>query len=133
MAVTGAINFQVAGGQTTLFQTVTAAATTAETQINLSIAASTTNQLLPISIDISQITEMYIYTDGALTIKTNSSGAPDDTFVFGASGAPLVYMSTFPTVDGVSQNPFDADVTAFYLTNAGSAAVAVNGVILQNI
>ncbi len=97
-------------------------------EINVTVAPTTVDQLFPVGIDVSQIASIVLYADGALTLETNSGSAPDDTIVF-AANAPLIWASNFPTIDGVSQNPFDADVTAFYLTNAGSATVTLRGFV----
>lgn len=69
------------------------------------------------ALDISEIASVYLVSDQIITIKTNSSGAPDDTFVL-AAGVPLVW-----TDDGEFANPFSADITSIFIANAsGSTA-----------
>lgn len=130
MSLSGAVTYSASGGQSTLILTAASAAGTGVEQIDVSVPASTTDQLYTISIDISELKQIFLYTDGVLTIETNSSSAPDDTFVF-AAGYPLCWQSGMPTIDGTSQNPFDADVTKFYLTNGTGSAVKLYGVIIQ--
>lgn len=134
MAFTSSVVFTATGGGTTLSgisSTITTG--TSLTEIAVSVPASTTDQLYAIAIDVSNLESIFLYTDGALTIETNSGSAADDTIVFSAANMPLVWVNGFPTVDGTSQIPLDVDVTAFYLTNATGSAVTLYGVINQSI
>jgi hypothetical protein len=132
MAVASTITFTATGGATTISGISASASGTSGTAIDVEIPASTTDQLFTIAIDVSELESIFLYTDGALTVETNSSSAPDDTFVF-AANKPLAWVNGMPTIDGTSQNPFDADVTALYLTNATGSAVTLRGFVNQSI
>lgn len=95
-------------------------------EIDEDIAASTTNQLLTIAIDVSQIQTLFIVADGALTVKTNSSGSPVQTLSF-AANVPLAWATGAPNA-----NPLTTDVTALYFTNAGGSTVNIRGIICLN-
>ena len=84
------------------------------------IPDSTTDQLVNISIDISQIKSLYIASSQNVTLETNSAGTPTDTISLLAD-KPLLWQS-----DSYYANPFSADVTAIYLTNASGSEAIVN-------
>lgn len=132
MSVASTVSFTATGGATTLSGITATATGTSGTTIDVEVPATTTDQLFTIAIDISELESIFLYTDGALTIETNSSSAPDDTFVF-AANKPLCWVNGMPTIDAASQNPFDADVTALYLTNASGSTVTLRGFINQSI
>lgn len=96
-------------------------------EIDEDVAASTTDQLLTIAIDVSEIESLIIFTDGALTVETNSSSAPAQTLTF-AADKPLVWASGMP-----SSCPLTTDVTALYFTNAGGSSVNIRGIINLSI
>jgi hypothetical protein len=50
----------------------------------------------------------------ACTVKTNSSGSPDNTITL-AAGVPVAWDTNSPYA-----NPFTANVTKFYITNASA-------------
>jgi hypothetical protein len=84
--------------------------------------SSGTDQLVALTLDISQLKSIYLVSTTAATIETNSSSAADDTITL-AAGVPLVWQeSTYHA------NPFSADVTAIYVTNA--AATVLTGYFL---
>lgn len=132
MAVNSSISYTANGGAVPISGVTSSASGTSGTEIDVDVPASTTNQLFTVSIDISELESIFLVTDGALTIKTNDSGTPDDTFVFTAN-MPLIWVNGYPTIDGSSQNPFDADVTKMYLTNATGSDVNLSGFINQSI
>lgn len=57
-----------------------------------------------------------VVSGGALTIKTNSSSVPDDTFTI-LPGEPFHWTSD----DGIDE-PLDASITSLFVTNASGAA-----------
>jgi sulfur relay (sulfurtransferase) complex TusBCD TusD component (DsrE family) len=95
--------------------------------VSIIIPASTTNQLATIAVDVSEIESLFLYTDGVLTLKTNSSGSPAQTLAFAAS-KPLVWNTGMPVTC-----PLTADITAFYLTNATASDITLAGFILQSL
>lgn len=132
MAVASAITYTATGGAVAISGVTSNASGTAGIDIDIDVAASTTNQLFTVAIDISELESIFLVTDGVLTIKTNDSGSPDDTFVF-AANMPLIWVNGYPTIDGTSQNPFDADVTKMYLTTPSGSTVNLSGFINQSI
>lgn len=128
MALTSTISFTAAGGGTTISGVTASASGNNITQIADTIAASTTHQSFAIGIDVSTIQSLFIYTDGALTVKTNSTGSPDQTLTF-AANQPLVWAYGMPVTC-----PLTTDVTMLYFTNGSSTdAVNIYGVINQNV
>jgi hypothetical protein len=82
-----------------------------------SIATGVTNGEIDIALDVSAIKAMVMYSTQALTVKTNSTSAPDNTISL-AAGKQLVW-----TTDHLDACPLTADVTKFYVTNdSGSTA-----------
>jgi hypothetical protein len=90
-----------------------------ELNVTLTIPANTTNQAIVIAITQTDLLSVCLYANGAaLTVKTNSSGSPQDTIAL-VSGQCLVW--TLQT-DGIGKIPFSANVTEFFVTNATSGS-----------
>lgn len=85
-----------------------------ESNTEKTVAGSTTNKLITIAIDVSAILSLMIYSTKAVTIKTNSTSDPDDTLAVPAGGQ-IIWKST-----DLTACPLTVDVTALYVTNAGS-------------
>ncbi len=87
---------------------------TGESQITLSpvIPDGTTNQLVLIAIDVSLLKFLAIKSDKAITIKTNSSGSPDDTLSI-LAGVPYIWGD-----GGYDTCLLTTDVASMYITNA---------------
>lgn len=133
MSLNPTLIYTATGGSDTI-SGVQASATTTPTQIDSierTVAASSTNQTFTISIDVSQLQTLFLYTDVAATIYTNatSGGAPAHTLTFVAN-KPLAWVNGAPNA-----NPFaSTDVTTFYITNADTTTtLTLRGVISQNI
>lgn len=83
----------------------------------IAIADSVTDQLVNLTLDVSQIKSVYMVSDQDITVETNDGTTPTDTINLKADVAVLW------NADIGYSNPFTADVTALYLSNAsGSAA-----------
>lgn len=78
------------------------------------LSGNATNVLVAMGIDVSQLQAIYISSDYDCTLKTNSSGSPDQTLNI-AGGKPFMWV----TGSGIT-NPLTTDVTSLYLSN-GSA------------
>lgn len=92
-------------------------------EADVTVPASTTNQAistLPIT-DRTKLQSLYILSSQAVTIKTNSTGSPDDTFTMTA-GAAKEWTSAGSFS---ASNPLSANVTTWYVTNSGSAQARV--------
>jgi hypothetical protein len=86
--------------------------------IDEDVADSETDYLIALTLDVSQIQALFITSDQAITLETNSGAAPDDTITLAANGCVI-----WTAADGASLNPLQTDVTALYVTNAsGSTA-----------
>lgn len=100
------------------------------TRTEFTVADGQTAFRANLAIDISQLKAIIIHSDKAVTLKTNSSGSPDDTIVLQAN-VPLVWY-TGPTIDAADGNPFDADVTDFYIANSSGATATVKFWVAQD-
>ena len=85
--------------------------------VSLSVADSTTDQLVAFTCDFSQAKFFYIYSDQDVTIETNDGDTPDDTFNI-AAGIPFLWIYG----SGITC-PISTDITSLHVTNAsGSTA-----------
>lgn len=118
MSVSHTFSFSHAGGSVSLSDSVV---TTGElaTESSISVAGSTTNQQENIAFNHTNLRGIYIKSDVTVTLKTNSSGSPDNTITVTA-GVPFVWHYQ----SGVT-NPFSAAVTTTYWTNATSGAATI--------
>lgn len=88
--------------------------------ITQAIANGTTNQEILAAIDVSATKFVVLSSDVALTLKTNSSGSPDNTINLSA-GVPYIwgygdYNSLLLTVD----------VAKFFVTNSSGSSATLN-------
>lgn len=93
-------------------------------QEEVEVAANTTDQLVAFVLDVSQVKALYLVSDKAVTVETNSSSAAQETIDLEAN-VPYVWHSK----SGLDM-PLAGDVTALYITNANAAAATVNIVAL---
>lgn len=102
-------------------------------QFEVTVPAGATNQAVAINFSHTNLKSVYLaVTDGAgagtVTVKTNSSGSPDNTFTVKSNG-PLVWNADMPLA-----NPFTAAVTGgLYISNAGAKDVTVTGLVLEDV
>lgn len=93
---------------------------TADAQIETSptIPVSSTAYEVDIAFPYATLKTLFLYSKTqALTVKTNSSGSPDDTIAL-AAGVPVVY--TYDGRVGTSTNPLAHNVTKLYVVNAST-------------
>jgi hypothetical protein len=83
--------------------------------------AVATDTLVNVAFPYATIKAVILLCDVALTIKTNSSGAPSQTISL-AAGVPTAWIT-----GGAGANPFSVDVTKIYLTavTAGTLNIRV--------
>lgn len=101
------------------FTPITQATTlTADTRLsyNQSVPIAA-DQLVALTLDVSQVKAVVILSDQDLTLETNSSGAPTNTLTLKAN-VPYIWYTNKPQA-----LVFTGDITALYITNA-SASVA---------
>jgi hypothetical protein len=83
----------------------------------IAVPDSTTDLLVNLEVDVSQIQVIVMMSDQALTVETNSSSAPTDTISLLANKPWIWHPNSYDA------NLLTTDVTALYLTNSsGSAA-----------
>jgi len=92
----------------------------------LSVANSVTDQLVNLAIDISQLKMFVLVSNAVVTIETNSSSAPQETFTL-AAGVPVLWY----TGCGYAV-PFAGDVTKIYVTNASGGTATIDIHILHD-
>jgi hypothetical protein len=81
-------------------------------RLDVPIPDSSTDLLTPWSLERGNgIVMIFILSDQDMTLKTNSSGAPDDTIVLKAN---VPYIWTTDSYDAIQ---ITADITALYMTN----------------
>lgn len=80
------------------------------------IPANQTDMHLDVAWVNSTVSQIYIRSSVAMTIKTNSSSVPDQIISLPA-GKAIEWRS-----DMVYDNPFTEDVTALYVTNTASGS-----------
>jgi hypothetical protein len=82
-----------------------------EIGVSQAVIAAQTNLLIPMSYLVANLKSIFILSDQNCTIKTNSSGSPQETITLVAN-VPFVWQYQ----SGVTV-PFAGDVTAWYITN----------------
>jgi hypothetical protein len=114
-----------AGGSVPLSDTVTVAGTVA-VEINVTVNAAATNQLVPISYVAANVKGVYVRSDQDVTVKVDSTGSPEQTVALKAN-VPYVWYTGDP-----SPLLFATDCsTGWYVTNAGASAANVYARILN--
>lgn len=78
-----------------------------------------TDTLVALTLDVSQVKSIYILSDVAATIETNSGGSPAQTLTL-VAGVPYVWYT-----NKYSALVFTTDITALYITNAAIARLQI--------
>jgi hypothetical protein len=112
-------------GNETVNRRVTASADS-ETNNDIAVGATTTDKLVNIAIDVSELKSLYLSSDQDVLVQTNDGTSPDDVVTLKA-GVPVIW---YPDCGYAS--PLTEDVTKIYLTNAGATAATVNIRVLQD-
>jgi len=90
-----------------------------EQNVDVAVPAATTHKEVNIDLDVSELKTLMILSTTDVTIKTNSTGSPDDT---------LTVVANTPVMWGDDTGitcPLTVDVTKIYITNAGAVASTV--------
>ena len=96
---------------------------TEEIEVNYdATVAIGTDVAIGVALDISQIRTLVIVSDVAATLKTNSSGAPQETLTL-VAGIPLIWDASAP--GAAIGDYFAGDVTNIYVTNAAAAHLQI--------
>ena len=118
MAVSQILTFGWQRGTESISKQVTISSEGAK-DVSVTIAAGATNTQVALAFVKTRLKSIIISSDETLTLKTNSSGSPDDTITITAD-TPYVWHATM----GIT-NPFAGDVTTTYWSNAGASAAAL--------
>ena len=86
-----------------------------EVAISQTIVASAANVEVLVAIDISALQSIVIKSSTNCTVKTNDSGAPDDTITL-VAGVPYVW-----TINSYAASELTADVSKIFVTNLQAA------------
>lgn len=92
-----------------------------EADISITIAAATTNQQIPLNLGttLADVKSIFITTDKALTIKTNTTTGVDNWSI--PAGGVIAWCSSFATTI-----PLTAAITnGLYVTNAAATTCAL--------
>ena len=98
-----------------------------EQNVDAAVQAGQTDVLCDVDFLTADLESVYILSDQDVTLETNDGAAPDDTISLRA-GVPLDWRR-----GGYHSNPFTANVSAFYFTNAGASGATVKIRILSNV
>lgn len=83
--------------------------------------------LVAFELDYSEIQLGFIRSDQDVIVKTNSSGAPDDTFALTAN-TPMLWFTGSP----VGTQP-TADITSLYVTNSSGATANLEIQVITDV
>lgn len=93
-----------------------------EVEIDETIPGETEDMQIDIAVTAANIKAMSLYSDKAITIKTNDDETPDDTFELAAK-KQLFWFSDLDAATGLNASvPVTTDLTALYVTNEGSSS-----------
>jgi hypothetical protein len=88
----------------------------AEIAIEVAVPSPSTDLEIAIAFALADLKSILIVADGPLTLETNDSGAPDDTFAL--TDEKVLAWNT----NSLLPNPFSEDVTAMFATVAGAGS-----------
>jgi hypothetical protein len=94
----------------------------AESKITETVAQNTTDKQINIAIDVSAVKAIYILSDYAMILQTNSGSSPADTLTLVAN-VPYIW-----TTDSYDVFKFGTDVTAIFAT---TGAIGTTDATLQ--
>ena len=97
-----------------------------ETNLDLAVDDGETALEANIAIDVSALASLYMAADQDITIKTNSSGSPDDTISLKAN-KPLVW-----TPNCGFSNPLSEDVLSIFCANSSGTNATLQIRLLQD-
>tara|TARA_R110002167_G_scaffold366416_2_gene596392 strand:- start:1957 stop:2331 length:375 start_codon:yes stop_codon:yes gene_type:complete len=113
MAFTTYVTSTVTQGTFTITNT-DAYTTDQVSKVQETVPTGTTNAELSFTIDISKLKAFSMQASQVMTVKTNSSGTPQETFALTA-GTPIVFVEGGAAI-------FSGDVTSLFVTNASGSA-----------
>lgn len=96
--------------------------------LKISEAVPTPSTALQIAcdVDVSQMVSCFLMCDQAVTVQTNSSGSPDETFAL-AANVPYMWSTDAPFT-----NKFATDLANLYITNSSGTAATLDAIFLTD-
>lgn len=126
MSFTHSVGITYKTAEGTISSTTDTYTADAEMALDDQVAASTTNKEFDLSLTQANIKSMVLYSDQAVTVKTNSATSPSDTINLAAK-IQLVWNT-----DSHFSIPFSGNVTKFFITNSGGVAANLKFRFLAN-
>jgi hypothetical protein len=128
MALTHRVTTSVRSNAGTVTSSAYTLTGTAETNVELESLAIGTDVAQDFTSDVSTIVSLAISWEpdtgsSSLTMKTNNSGAPDDTLTILADN-PLIWNTTIEDTIGTAC-PLTVDVTGLFLTNSVAGDLSI--------
>lgn len=118
MARTNTLTLQWAQGSESVSKSV-ALSNEGVIQVDAAVGAGVSNKQVAAAFDKDTLSQVYIVSDQDVTMETNDGTTPDDSFSLSAN-KPFVWYAGC----GIP-NPFSADVTALFFSNAGASEATV--------
>lgn len=91
-------------------------------EMDVAVAGDAANLLVNFAAVRAQTKTLVLLADQNMTVKTNSSSAPDDTITL-AAGVPFILFDGFAPAN-TPADYFSADITKLYVTNDSSPDTA---------
>lgn len=105
----------------TIAKSITTPSSGAETALDESIAATTTDELVAFVMDVSQLKSIYIVSDQDLLLQLNDGTTPSNTITLVAN-KPFTWITGDNALRDTAGALITTDITAIYATNAGASA-----------
>lgn len=115
MAITQTYAIQISGSLGNIHEVAESISADAEEVISNTVAAGAT-LVETVAVDVSQVRAFYIYSDGDVTVTTNSGAT--QTFAVKA-GKPFFWHTGMIGASGALANPLTSDITEIHFHNAG--------------
>lgn len=88
--------------------------------LDVTVAGSTTNESHALAITTAKLRSFFLISSQNVTIKTNSTGSPNNTWNL-IAGVPFVWSADA----AYFTNPVSANITTIYITNSGTTSARV--------
>lgn len=115
-AQNGSISWSIGGLDQTLRASVNVTGESLVAYGPTSVGNGVSNRALDVTLDVSEVSFVWMKSTVDMTLKTNSTSSPTDTISL-AANKPLVWFTGC-----YYSNPLTADVTQMYITNASGLA-----------
>ena len=100
-----------------------------EVNVDEAIPENATDLQVAFALDVSQLKSLFIMSDKAIVIKTNSSSAPDNTFEIAADTPWMWNSGSGQALTDTSGAAVSSDVTKIYVTVTDAAALKIRALV----